>query len=239
MSTTTTMVCAGIIGDFDPAVRAHHVIADALQHSADSLSLDIETRWLPTSCLDDASAGDDLAACDAIWCGPCGPYVNAGGALRAIRRAREEGIPFLGTCAGFQHAAIEYARTVLGLSGADHGESNPAAAERVIAPLLQPIFERTGPVMLDPGSRAAGIYGRTAAAERFRCRFGLNPEYVRPLHRAGLRVSGVDDMGCPTVIELPGHRFFIATLFMPERTSRPGAPHPLVTAYVRAAAGLD
>jgi len=239
MGTTAATLRAGIIGDYDPAVSGHTVIGEALRHAADALSLAVDSRWLPTARLDDADAGAELAECDAIWCGPCGPYENPEGALRAIRLARERGTPFLGTCAGFQHAVIEYARTVLGLGGADHGESNPAAREPVIAPLWQPLVERTAPVVLNPDSRTAAIYRRTTAAERYRCSFGLNPDYLMRLHHGGLRIAGVGDVGEVTVVELPDHPFFVATLFMPERSSRPGAPHPLVTAYVRAAAGLS
>jgi CTP synthase (UTP-ammonia lyase) len=228
-------VLAGVIGDEHPAVQGYEAIREALHHAAHALSVDVETHWLPTPALGSA-VETELAAYDALWCGPSGPYQNADAALRAIRFAREGGVPFLGTCAGFQHAVIEYARSVLGLADADHAESNPAAAAPVISPLPHPLVERTAAVVLDPASRTAGIYRRTAVAERYRCRFGLNPAYLAPLHRGGLRVTGVDETGVATVIEFPDHPFFLATLFLPERSSRAGAPHPLVTAYLTAAA---
>lgn len=228
-------VLAGVIGDDHPAVQGYVVIREALHHAAHALSVDVETHWLPTTALG-GTVETDLAAYDALWCGPWGPYQNMEAALRAIRFARERGLPFLGTCAGFQHVVIEYARSVLGLAEADHAESNPAAAAPVIAPLSHPLVDRTAAVVLDPASRTAGIYRRTAVAERYRCRFGLNPEYLAPLHRGGLRVTGVDELGVATVVEFPGHPFFLATLFLPEHTSRAGAPHPLVTAYLQAAA---
>jgi CTP synthase (UTP-ammonia lyase) len=92
-------------------------------------------------------------------------------------------------------------------------------------------------VVLDPTSRAASIYRRTEVAERYRCRFGLNPEYLAPLHSGGLRVAGVDTEGTVAVLEYHDHPFFVATLFLPEQRSRPNAPHPLITAYLAAAAG--
>ncbi len=226
-------VLAGVIGDDHPAVPGYAVIREALHHAAHALAVDVETEWLPTPMLGEVET--ELAAYDALWCGPWGPYVNTDAALRAIRFARERGLPFLGTCAGFQHAAIEYARNVLGLADADHSESNPDAPAAVIAPLSHPLIERTAAVVLDPASRTAHIYGRTAVAERYRCRFGLNPDYVAPLHRGGLRVTGVDELGIAAVVECPDHPFFLATLFLPESTSRANAPHPLITAYVRAA----
>lgn len=227
-------VRAGVIGDDHPGVEGYVVVREALQHAASALAVDVDIDWLPTTALG-GEVETELAAYDALWCGPWGPYENTDAALRAIRFARERGLPFLGTCAGFQHAAIEYARTVLGLVHADHAESNPDAATPVIAPLSYPLVERTAAVVLDPASRTARIYRRTTVAERYRCRFGLNPEYLAPLHRGGLRVTGVDELGAATVVEFPEHPFFLATLFLPERTSRAGAPHPLVTAYLQAA----
>lgn len=229
-------VLAGVIGDHHPGVEGYVVIREALHHAARALAVDIETHWLPTAALG-REVERELAGYDALWCGPWGPYQNPDAALRAIRFARERGLPFLGTCAGFQHAVIEYARSVLGLAHADHAESNPAAQAPVIAALSYPLVERTAAVVLDPASRTAGIYRRTVVAEHYRCQFGLNPAYLAPLHGGGLRVTGVDELGVATVVEFPGHPFFLATLFLPERTSRAGAPHPLVTAYVQAAAG--
>lgn len=226
---------AGVIGDDHPDVPAYDVIREALRHAAHALDVAVETEWLPTAGLGDQVEAE-LARYDALWCGPWGPYRNTDAALRAIRYARERGLPFLGTCAGFQHAVIEFARSVLGLTHADHAESNPAAAAPVIAALAHPLVERTAAVVLDPASRTAEIYRRTVVAERYRCHFGLNPEYLAPLHRGGLRVTGVDEVGVAAVVECPDHPFFLATLYLPERASRAGAPHPLVTAYLRAAA---
>jgi CTP synthase (UTP-ammonia lyase) len=225
---------AGVIGDDHPDVQGYAAIREALRHAADPLAVEIETDWLPTPALGDVET--ELAAYDALWCGPWGPYRNADAALRAIRFARERGVPFLGTCAGFQHAVIEYARSVLGLAHADHAESNPTADAPVIAPLPYPLVERTAAVVLNPASRTAEIYRRTTVPEWYRCRFGLNPEYLPALHRSGLRVTGVDELGAASVLEFPGHPFFVATLFLPEHASRAGAPHPLVTAYLQAAA---
>ena len=225
---------AGVIGDDHPEMAGYNAVRDAIDHAAHALDIDVETDWLPTPALR-GEVEADLAAYDALWCGPWGPYENADAALRAIRFARERRLPFLGTCAGFQHAAIEFARSVLGLAQADHAEANPAAAAPVIAPLSYPLVERSAAVMLDPASRTAEIYRRTVVAERYRCAFGLNPEYIAPLHRGGLRVTGVDEVGVASVVEFSGHPFFLATLFLPERTSRPGAPHPLITAFLQSA----
>ncbi|MBC8086308.1 MAG: hypothetical protein H7Z40_03525 [Phycisphaerae bacterium] len=230
-------VRTGIIGDDHPEIDGYAAIRAALVHSASVLQLEVETVRLPTPALD-GEIEDTLSQYDALWCGPWGPYVNTKGAMRAIRYARESKVPFLGTCAGFQHAVIEYARSVLGLSQADHAESNPGADPSVIARLTHPLLERTAAIVLDPMSRTSRIYRRTSAAEKYRCAYGLNPEFLAPLHSGGLRVTGVNETGGATIVEFPDHPFFLATLFLPELTSRPAAPHPLITAFLRTAAEI-
>ena len=112
-------------------------IPQALRSAAPD-GLKVEAEWLATETLGldrEAVAGARLGAFDALWCVPASPYASMEGALCAIRFARERGVPFLGTCGGFQHALIEYARNVLGMEGADHAESNAEAATPLVTPL--------------------------------------------------------------------------------------------------------
>jgi CTP synthase (UTP-ammonia lyase) len=121
-----------LVGDYDPAVTAHQAIPRALSLAAAVLGVRVEPHWLPTDAID---ADDPLAGADAVWCVPASPYRSTDGALRAIGTARETGRPFLGTCAGFPHDILEYARAVIGWADAEHGETAPDAARQVIAPL--------------------------------------------------------------------------------------------------------
>ena len=107
----------------------------------------------------------------------------------------------------------------------------------VVSALTCSLAGQTFEVTLRDGSVAQRAYGSHDATERYYCSFGLNPEYVEPLERAGLVVSGVDTDGEPRIVELPGWRFFVGTLFVPQMASEPGAPHPLVRAFAHAAAG--
>ena len=90
-------------------------------------------------------------------------------------------------------------------------------------------------VQLHPETLAARTYGCLASTERYYCNFGLNPEHLPALEGGGLMVSGVDHLGEVRVMELPDHPFFVATLFVPQTSSTPGHPHPLVSALVRVA----
>ena len=172
------------IGDFQPGVAAHQAIPKALALSA--------------------------AACN--WPVPATPYRSTEGALQAIRFARESGRPLLGTCGGFQHALLEYARNVIGISGASHEETDPEAPALAISRLACSLVEEDENIQVLPSTRLRQIYGVPEIRERYRCRFGLNPAYRARLEDGGVRVSA-----------------------LAAGEVRAGAVHPLITAFVEAA----
>src|SRR5690606_15789402 len=116
----TTMTRIGIVGDLDPGNETHAATDDALGHAAAGLGLAVDPAWVPTTEIADADA--DLAGFDGLLVAPGSPYRSMDGALRAIGHARRHGVPLLGTCGGFQHVVIEYARNVLGVADAEHAE---------------------------------------------------------------------------------------------------------------------
>jgi CTP synthase (UTP-ammonia lyase) len=93
----------------------------------------------------------------------------------------------------------------------------------------------TQPVKLRPGSLAHQLYQTETVTEQFRCNYGLNPNYHAEISRSGLQIAGVDLEGEVRIVELPQHRFFMATLFLPQLSSTPEKPHPLILAYLKAA----
>jgi CTP synthase (UTP-ammonia lyase) len=226
-------ITVGLIGDFNADVPAHRAIPLALQTAADSLRIEVTFGWVPTDEIDGAPR---IAHFNGLWCVPASPYRNMDGALLAIRHARERGLPFLGTCGGFQHAVVEYARHVLGWADAEHAETAPGAARAVISPLACALVEATEVVNLFPGSRIAAAYGRIQITEGYRCRYGLNPEFQAALVAGPLRAAADDATGEVRAVELDGHPFFVATLFQPERAVLRGEPAPLVAAFVAACA---
>lgn len=230
------MTRIGLIGDHDEQVTAHVAIPAALQLAAHAIGSTIDYEWLPTPSLEH-DATWKLAQFQGLWAVPATPYESMDGALTAIRYAREQRIPFLGTCGGFQHMLIEFARNVLGLAEADHAESNPAAALLVVTPLSCSVSEQTNTFLMTPGSRAADIYGTTRTIEQYgTCNYGLNAEFVPVFQGSGMRVTGVDDDGQPRIAELDEHPFYMGTLFQPERSALKHAVHPLVKAFVSHAA---
>ncbi len=223
-----------LVGDFDPDVTAHRAIPLALQRSAQTLGIEVKPQWVHTSSI--GPKAEEVAEYAAVWCVPASPYANMAGALAAIRLARESSRPFLGTCGGFQHAVLEFARNVLGYGQAEHAEIAPEADMPIIARLTCSLVEKSGEIFFRDSSRLRTIYGADRAEEAYHCNYGLNPEYA-PLFAGEhpLRICAIDAAGEVRALELKDHRFFIATLFQPERTGLRGIEHPLITAFLAAA----
>lgn len=226
-------VTIGLIGDYNATVPAHQAIPIALQLAAEALQVEVRHEWVPT---EEVTAISRVASYDGLWCVPASPYRSMEGALLAIRHARETSIPFLGTCGGFQHAIVEYARNVLGWADAEHAETAPGAGRAVISPLECALVEATASVRLFPGTRIAAAYKAAETTEGYRCRYGLNPEFQASLVAGPLRASADDKTGEVRAVELDGHPFFIATLFQPERAALNSRAAPLIEAFVRVCA---
>jgi CTP synthase (UTP-ammonia lyase) len=223
-----------IIGDFDPTFAPHVATNEAIEHSASALGLKVAVAWRATEPLE-ADLGD-VPEADALWCAPGSPYRSLKGAVAALRFARENGVPTLGTCGGCQHIIIEFARNVLGFHEAQHAEYDPYASQLFISSLVCSLFGRTMAVTLASGSRVAKMYGGVQTEEQYYCNFGLNDEYRSVLADGGLDVTGVDEDGEARVLELSEHPFYVATLFVPQTRSTSNHPHPLVDAFLQTAA---
>ncbi|AZF28212.1 CTP synthase [Pseudomonas sp. R2-60-08W] len=220
-----------LIGDYNPDVIAHQAIPVALQQAAQALKLSVKVQWLDT---DTITATASLHGFDGFWCVPASPYRDTEGALRAIRFAREQRRPFLGTCGGFQHAVLEYARNVLGWADAEHGELVPGAKRAVITPLSCALVEANDTVRLEPYTRIAQAYGSLDIHEGYRCRYGINPEFAHALLEGEMIASGHDAANDLRAVELLNHPFFVATLFQPERAALKGITPPLAIALLTA-----
>ena len=140
-----------------------------------------------------------------------------------------------GTCGGFQHAVIEYARNVLGWQDAGHAETD-SEGRMVIAPLSCSLVETSAVVELRANTLIARAYGRESIEEGYHCRYGVSSAFAAELEQGDLRVTGWDEEGEIRAVELVTHPFFVATLFQHERHALDGRPAPLVQAFLRAAA---
>lgn len=226
-------ISVALIGDYDPQVTAHQAIPMALALVAEQLDRQVQFEWLAT---DQIHADTPLNRFDGFWCVPASPYKSEQGALRAIRFAREQQRPFLGTCGGFQHAVLEFSRNVLGWMDAEHGETSPNAERAILSPLTCSLVEAIDSIHLLPGSLIAKAYETSEIQEGYRCRFGVNPQFEAELLKHQLQAVGRDSAGDLRAIELKDHRFFVATLFQPERAALKGQMPPLVRAFIEACA---
>ena len=228
-----------LVGDFSPTVIAHRAIPPALELAGQAEGRPVSWTWVPTASIHDAAR--DLAGFAAVWVVPASPYASMAGALAAIRWARETHRPLLGSCGGFQHMLIEFARSHAGLAAADTAETNPGGAELIITSLACSLVEQSSPLRFTTGSHMRAIYGRDTATEGYHCSYGLNAAYREKLAAAGLRFTAFDENGEVRAAELPEnlHPFYVGTLFQPERAALRGEAPPLARALVRAAAAFS
>jgi len=220
-----------VVGDRSANVRAHTRIPVLIEALLRRESIALDPYWVSTS----DAVTCDLTGFDGIWLAPGSPYASFEGALAAAHTARESRIPYLGTCGGFQHALIEYARAECGLAGAQHAEVAPDADVLLFVPLECSLVGHEEAVMVVPGTLAARIAGPGRRTERYHCAYGLNQEYLELLTSAGIRFSGFDDSGNVRIAEIPGHPFFLGTLFQPELQGDGTQPHPVIRAFAMAA----
>lgn len=229
-----------IVGDLPPDNRFHSMTTDSLHHAASALGISVEPQWIGTDKLAQenlthANLQRQLTDFRGIWIAPGSPYTSMDGALAAIRFARESRVPLLGTCGGFQHIILEYARNILGFADASHAETDPYASALFISRLACSLVGRTMAISLAPDSLLARAYGKTPVQEGYYCNFGVNPDYMDVLRSGKLRVVASDEEGEVRAVELTDHPFFVGTLFIPQLKSTADNPHPIVIAFLQAA----
>ncbi len=257
IKSSTRPVKIGIVGkyfntgDFVLADSYLSVI-EAVKHAAWSLGRKPEITWLDAEQYEkNPKAVAELANFDGIIVP--GGFGKRGveGKIRAINFARTKNIPFLGLCYGLQLAVIEFARNVCKLSGAHTTEVEPKTSHPVICTMAEQIEKlkekkmggsmRLGayPCKLHPESASRKLYGADKIFERHRHRYEVNNDYIAKFQNKGLLVAGVNPReNLVEIIELPKHKFFVATQFHPEFKSRPLTPHPLFVGLLKAAIGV-
>jgi CTP synthase (UTP-ammonia lyase) len=219
-----------IIGDYDDNYGPHQATNKNLIHSVGKVR--IPFSWIPTN-----KTGKDFESIitkyQGFWIAPGSPYKNLNGILRIIKYARENNIPVLGTCSGFQHMALEFGRNVLGMEDGEHAEYKPVSETLIITPLSCSLNgETVGIKITDKGSKLYKIYGEEKIYEKFHCKYGLNRKFVNQFNNKGFKVVGIDESNEPRILELENHPFFIATLFVPKDNLAGAVPHKLVTKFM-------
>lgn len=220
----------GIIGDYSPEYPSQKATNEALIHSSKKVGIHIEFQWIPTASIPE-KIGAITRIYNGFWIAPGIPE-SITGVLEIIKYSREQNIPLLGTCGGFQNILIEYARNKLMIEDAEHEEQAPNASKLLISKLACSLVGQQGEIKINQSSKVIGIYQTPTAIEQFRCNYGLNTEYQTLIEKSGLKIVGTDNLGEPRIIELPEHKFFIGTLFVPQLSSTPETPHCLVNSFI-------
>jgi CTP synthase (UTP-ammonia lyase) len=128
---------------------------------------------------------------------------------------------------------------VLGIADAEHEESAPRAPTLLISKLPGSLVGKTQAIKILPGTLLHSAYRRDEVTEQFACNFGFNPRFRDKIAGGRLKVTGVGPGGEVRAVEISDHPFYVATLFLPQISSGPGSPHPLIVAYLRAALALQ
>jgi CTP synthase len=239
-------VTIGITGKYTSVRDSYASIINSLEHAGIALAGDVKIKWIDTTSVTDANAAENLADVDGIIVPGGFGTRGAEGKIICVKYARENNVPYLGICFGFQMAVIEFARNVCGLTGANSTEIKPDCPEPVIDILPeQKKIEGLGGNMrlggrdieVKPDTLAWELFGKTNSVRmRFRHRYEVDPRYIEQLEGAGLVFSGkAPDQPIMQILELGDHPFFMGTQAHPCLTSRPLKPQPMFVGLVAAA----
>ncbi|MFB6254641.1 MAG: CTP synthase, partial [Halobacteriaceae archaeon] len=220
---------------------AYISIHEALKHAGLERQVDVNVLWVDSDEMASEHKSRLHEASGIVVPGGFGSRGTAG-KIKAIEYARANDIPYLGLCFGFQLAVVEYARHVLGLSGAHSTEIDEDTPHPVIdlLPDQNELDEMGGTMRLGAhettikeGTLAYELYNDTSCTERHRHRYEVNPEYINQLETEGLIFSGFAGERME-ILELDDHPFFFGTQFHPEYTSRPGEASPPFVGFLDA-----
>jgi len=244
MKTLKKKVKIGLVGKYVELHDAYISVVEALAHGGLVNDAEVEIKWINAIYLDEDNLESELQDVDGILVP--GGFGTRGieGKIRAIHYARVNNVPFLGICLGMQTAMVEFARNVLHLEGANSSEFDPDTLYPVIdlMPEQKDIDEMGGtmrlglyPAQLGEGTRARKAYGRELIYERHRHRYEFNNKFINDFKEKGMVFSGINpNKNLVEIIELPEHKWFVATQFHPELKSRPNNPHPLFVDFIEA-----
>jgi CTP synthase len=234
-----------LVGKYIELPDAYLSVTEAVRHAAWAHEVDARIRWVDSEALSPENVAQQLSDAAAILVPGGFGHRGIEGKVLAARYARQQRVPYLGLCLGLQCAVIELARDALGTDDANSTEFDLFTQNPVIdfMPDQRDLEDKGGtmrlglyPARLEPGSKAAAVYGQEVIYERHRHRFEVNNRYRATLESAGMILSGQSPDGrLVEVVELRDHPWFVASQFHPEFKSRPERPHPLFDGFVTAA----
>lgn len=244
LANPTSRITIALVGKYVELQDAYKSILESFIHAGAANHCKVNVVPIHSEYLTEDNVEEKLAGMDGVLIAPGFGERGLEGKIKAVRYARERGVPFFGICLGMQMAVVEYARNVLGLADAMTTEVEANTPNPVIDLMAD---QKTTTVkggtmrlgaykcLVDEDSLAYRIYGKPLISERHRHRYELNNDYVERLNAAGMRISGRNpETGLAEIVEIPSHPFFIGVQFHPEYKSTPENPQPIFKAFVKA-----
>lgn len=238
-------VKVGLIGKYVELQDSYKSILEALIHAGAENEAEVEVISIHSEHISENNLKQKMNSLDGIIVAPGFGERGIEGKVKAVRYARENGIPFLGICLGMQMAVIEFARNILDLDNANSTEMNQHTTNPVIDLMeAQKTVVNMGGTMrlgawdceLSEDTLAAEIYDNASTiSERHRHRYEFNNDYKEDMEAAGMVFSGINaETGLVEIVELPDHPWFIGVQYHPEYKSTVANPHPLFVSFVQA-----
>lgn len=235
----------GLIGKYIELKDSYKSIVESFIHGGVANDCKVEIVWLHSENITEENVSEKMHGLRGVLVAPGFGSRGIEGKITAIKYAREHNIPFFGICLGMQCAVIEFARNVLGMKGANTMEIDMDTKYPVIHLMhtQKNVTDKGGtmrlgsyPCHLAKDSKVINVYKREDISERHRHRYEFNNEYLEQFENAGMMASGINPKGgLVEIIELRDHPWFVGVQFHPEYKSTVANPHPLFTAFVKAA----
>ena len=245
LSNPKSKVTIGLIGKYIELQDAYKSILEAFIHAGAMNECKVEVVDIHSEFITSDNVHEKLQGLNGLLVAPGFGHRGIDGKILAVKYARENGLPFFGICLGMQMSVIEFARNVLGLSGAHSTEMDPQATDPVIDLMeaQKTVTSKGGtmrlgayPCKIEPGTLAHKIYGSEMISERHRHRWEFNNKYLEAIQAAGLKASGINpETNLVEIVEIPTHPFFIGVQYHPELKSTVENPHPVFVHFVKAA----
>jgi CTP synthase len=244
IKTPRRTIQVALVGKYVDLHDSYMSIAESLTHAGLHYDTEVNIHWLNSETLTPEELERELKKVSGVVVGPGFGPRGTEGKVATARYARESGLPYFGICYGLHMAAIEFARNVLGMTGANSTEIDPETPYPIIDLMpTQKGVEMGGtmrlglwPCWLQEDTKAADAYGESHISERHRHRFEVNNDFREQMANAGFVASGTSkDGNLVEIMELKDHPFYMGVQFHPEFRSRPNRPHPIFREFIHAA----
>lgn len=220
-----------ILGDYNLKNHLHKKINESLELILKNTDLKFEYNWINTDAFQKNMLAEEY---NGLWVAPGSPYKSMENVLTAIHFARTNQIPTLGTCAGFQHMLIEYAKNVCQLNSADHEETNSQSPDLIISKLsCSLVGQKENLTITDKTSKIYQLLKKDKFEGEYHCNYGFNSNYYTTLQNNGCKFTVFSEDNQVRAFEIEDHPFFIGTLFQTQLLKPDDQTNPIIQGFIK------